>query len=99
MTRPIGTDRYDAGRAPQFGNCKFLDAQPERHQPVSEFPFQFTDVKEIRHRELKRQQEHLIEKVRPFEVDDDRSVGNQNRHGSGRHLIQSSIEFAHGNAE
>lgn len=64
----------DAGRAPQFGNCKFLDAQPERHQPVAELSLQLANVEEIRHGEFERQKEHLIEKVRPFEVYDDRSV-------------------------
>ena len=89
----------DASRSPQFGNREFLHAQPVGNQPVSQFPLEFADVEEIGHRELERQQKHLIEKIRPFEVDDDRSVGDQNRHGSGCHLIQSSIELAHGNAE
>ena len=89
----------DAGRASQFGDREFLHTQPERHQPVAEFSLQFANVEEIGHRELEGQQEHLIEKVSPLEVDDDRSVGNQDRHGSGCHLIQSTVELTHGDAE
>lgn len=89
----------DTSRAPQLGDRKFLDAQPERHQSGAELSLQFAEVEEIGHRELERQQEHLIEKVRPFKVDDNRSVGDQDRHRSGCHLIQSPIELTHGNAE
>lgn len=89
----------NSGRAPQFRSRELLNPQSKRPQPVAEFPLQFTNVKEIRYRELEWQQEHLIEKVRPFEVDEDRSIGYQDSHRSGCHLIQSPVEFTHGNAE
>lgn len=89
----------DNGGTPQFDVRKFLDTQPKGDQPLSKIPLQFSSIKQIGHGELVRQQEHLIEKPCPFEVDDDRGVRDEDSHASGCHLIQAAVEFTHRNAQ
>lgn len=89
----------NSGRTAQFDWRQFFYSQAKLYKSVAEFTGKLPLIKKIWYGKLERQEKHLLKQGRPFEVNQDRCIGNQNGHRSNRHLIQSLVEFAHGNSE
>ena len=68
-------------------------------KPRAEFGVKLAFEEEVRDYQAVIELERSFEQIAAIKVDDDRSVGNQDRHGSGCHLIQSTVELTHGDAE
>ena len=68
-------------------------------KPRAEFGVKLAFEEEVGDYQAVIELERSFEQIAAIKVDDDRSVGNQDRHGSGCHLIQSTVELTHGDAE
>lgn len=89
----------NSSRTAQFDWRQFFYSQAKLYKSVAKFTGKLSGIKKIRYGKLERQEKHLLKQGRPFEVNQDRCIGNQNGHRSNRHLIQSLVEFAHRNVE
>ncbi len=91
------TPYFDGPRKLRRGQV--FDSHAERDELVAERPLEFTVEKQIRNRKFIRQPKQVIEKAASFQIDNHGCIGNEDRQWLHRDLIQTSVEFAHGNAE
>lgn len=97
--RELGTRTPYLDGSRKLCRGKVFNSHAEGDKLVTERSLEFTVEKQIRHRKFIRQPKQVLEKPASLEIDNHGCIGNEDRQWLHRDLIQTSVEFAHGNAQ
>ncbi len=71
-----------------------LNAETQLRQFVAKIALEFSIVKKVRHCEFERQSKQVFDEPRALQIDQNRSVGNEDSHEPQSLSIQSNIQLA-----
>lgn len=82
-------------RPRQFRWRQDFYAKSQRHQLLPKWAGEFPCVEQIGNGELEGKSKHLLQKLAPLQINENRCIRNEDGHRSSRHLmIQPGVEFA-----